>query len=125
MRGGDVLFVILDCADRAIETGLRDRLVAFLPRILAEALSVPGDKLVPEDVIIRYGSGEWVSPRGDDFRVRIETEDRDRLDEDWGAVITLAAIQMRSCLPVGVSGLIEVPVEGELFREASVSTSLR
>jgi len=121
-----VLAVTLYCTDRAIETGLRDRLCAFLPRILAEALSVPGDQLVPEDVVIRYGSGEeWVSPRGDDFRVRIETEDRDRLDEDWGAAITLAAIQLRSHLPVGVSGLIEIPVEGELFREAAVSTSLR
>ena len=70
-----MLEAILYCTDRAIETGLRDRLCAFLPRILAEALSVPGDQLVPEDVVIRYGSGEeWVSPRGDDFRVRIETE---------------------------------------------------
>ena len=121
-----MLAVTLYCTDRAIETGLRDGLCAFLPRILADALSVPGDQLVPEDVTIRYGyAEEWVSPRGDDFRVLIETEDRDRLDEDWGAAITLAAIQMRSCLPVGVSGLIEVPVEGELFREASVSTSLR
>ena len=121
-----MLEAILYCTDRAIETGLRDRLCAFLPRILAEALSVPGDQLVPEDVTIRYGSGEeWVSPRGDDFRVRIETEDRDRLDEDWGAAITLAAIQLRSHLPVGVSGLIEIPVEGELFREAAISTSLR
>src|SRR3989304_8101599 len=110
MRGGDVLFVILDCAERARETGLRDRLVAFLPRILAEALSAPGDKLVPEDVIIRYGSGEeWVSPRGDDFRVRIETEDRDRLDEAWGGGITLAAVHRRSHLPAGGSGSIEVP----------------
>ena len=53
-----MLAVILYCTDRAIETGLRDKLVAFLPGILADALSVPGDRLAPADVMIRYGSGE-------------------------------------------------------------------
>ena len=121
-----MLAVILYCTDRAIETGLRDKLVAFLPRILSESLSVSGDRLAPEDVIIRYGSGaEWTSPKGDDFRVLVETGDRDRLDEDWGAAITLAAIQLRGHLPVGVSGSIGVPVEEELFSEAAISTSLR
>ena len=121
-----MLAVILYCTDRAIETGLRDKLVAFLPGILADALSVPGDRLAPADVMIRYGSGEeWTSPKGDDFRVLVETGDRDRLDEDWGAAITLAAIQLRSHLPIGVSGSIGVPVEEELFSEAAISTSLR